>query len=179
MEALIKAAQAEDYPADIVLVISNRPKAGGLSKARKLGVDTEVIDHTDHKSREMFEQVLDKRLKQANIEIICNAGFMRLLSPWFVRRWQGRILNIHPALLPKFPGLHTHARALKAEESEHGCTVHLVDEGMDTGKVLDQAKVPVFRDDTPEILAARVLEQEHKLYPEVLKTYVLSSLERL
>ena len=174
MEALIKAAQAPDYPAQIVIVISNRPDAGGLAKAEKLGVDTVIIDHKSFKTRKLFEQAMDKVLRDCGTELICNAGFMRILSPWFVRRWHRRQLNIHPSLLPKFKGLHTHERALAAGESEHGCTVHYVDEGVDTGEIIAQAKVPVFIDDTPKTLAARVLAQEHHLYPKVLKNWARS-----
>ncbi|HHI88875.1 MAG TPA: phosphoribosylglycinamide formyltransferase [Hellea balneolensis] len=170
MEALIRAAQAPDYPAEIVLVISNRPEAAGLAKAENLGVPARAIDHKAYDSRKAFEQDVDAVLRKHEVELVCNAGFMRLLSPWFVGRWRERILNIHPALLPKFPGLHTHERALAAGETVHGCTIHIVDEGMDTGRILAQAKVPVYRDDTPETLAKRVLAQEHKLYPETLKS---------
>ena len=176
MEALIRAAQAADYPAEIVLVISNRPKAAGLARAENLGVPAHVIDHKAYDSRKAFEQDVDAVLRKTGVELVCNAGFMRLLSPWFVRRWPEKILNIHPALLPKFPGLHTHERALAAGESEHGCTIHIVDEGMDTGPILAQAKVPVLGDDTPETLAQRVLAQEHRLYPATLKSYALGLL---
>ena len=169
MVALTQAAQEPDYPAQIVLVLSNRPNAGGLAKAKKLGIKTACIDHKNFKTRKAFEQEMDKVLHTHDTELICNAGFMRILSPWFVKRWRGRQLNIHPSLLPKFKGLHTHKRAIAAGETEHGCTVHYVDEGMDTGKIIAQAKVTIRKDDTPETLAARVLEQEHLLYPKVLK----------
>ena len=169
MEALVKAAQSPDYPAEIVLVISNNPDAGGLAKAEKYGVPTEIINHLDFKTRKSFEKVLDQTLQDHNVELVCNAGFMRLLTPYFVNRWLGRQLNIHPSLLPKFKGLHTHQRALDAGESEHGCTVHYVSEGMDEGEIIDQTRVPVLENDTAELLAARVLEQEHILYPQVLE----------
>lgn len=168
MVALVKAAQDPNYPAEIVLVISNRPDAGGLAKAEALGIKTVCINHKDYKSRKSFEQEMDKVLRAHDTELICNAGFMRILSPWFVRRWLGRQLNIHPSLLPKFKGLHTHERAIEAGETEHGCTIHYVDEGMDTGEIIAQAKIKILPDDTADTLAARVLEQEHVLYPQVL-----------
>ena len=168
MEALVKAAQRLDYPAEIVLVISNNPDAGGLAKAKRFGVPTEIINHRDFKTRKSFEKVLDQTLQDHNVDLVCNAGFMRLLTPYFVNRWLGRQLNIHPSLLPKFKGLHTHQRALDAGENEHGCTVHYVSEGMDEGEIIDQTRVPILETDTAELLAARVLEQEHILYPQVL-----------
>ncbi len=170
MVALVKAAMAPDYPAEIVLVISNRPDAGGIVKAEALGIQTVCIDHKNFKTRKDFEQEMDKALRACGTELICNAGFMRILSPWFVRRWLGQIINIHPSLLPKFKGLNTHARALEAGQKQHGCTIHYVDEGVDTGKIIAQAKVKVLPSDTADTLAARVLEQEHILYPQVLKT---------
>ncbi len=169
MVALVKAAQAADYPAEIVLVISNRPSSGGMAKAEALGVKTVCIDHKDFKTRKSFEQEMDRVLREHDVELICNAGFMRILSPWFVRHWLGRQLNVHPSLLPKFKGLHTHERAIEARETEHGCTIHYVDEGMDTGEKIAQAKVSVSPSETSETLAAKVLKQEHTLYPNVLK----------
>ncbi len=168
MVALVQAAQDPGFPAEIVLVISNRPGAGGITKAEDLGVKVLCIDHKNFKTRKQFEQAMDKMLRAHGTELICNAGFMRILSPWFVGSWRGRQLNIHPSLLPKFKGLHTHERAIEAGESEHGCTIHYVDEGMDTGKIIAQAKVKVLPDDTKETLAARVLKAEHKLYPQIL-----------
>ena len=170
MEALIKAAQKPGYPAEIILVISNNPDAPGIQKAIDLSVEALVIDHKRFDSRLSFEKALDTVLLAKEVQLVCNAGFMRLLTPWFVNRWADRQLNIHPSLLPKFKGLHTHARAIVANETEHGCTVHFVNEGMDDGEIIDQAKVVVKLTDTPAILAARVLEQEHKLYPKVLRT---------
>jgi len=169
MEALIRAAETEDYPAKIVLVIANRPDAGGLDKAKNHGIKTICINHKDYKTRKSFEQAMDKALGQYQTDLICNAGFMRILSPWFVKRWRGRHLNIHPSLLPKYKGLHTHARVLEDGETEHGCSVHYIDEGRDTGDIIAQAKVPIHQNDTAKTLAARVLEQEHLLYPKVLK----------
>jgi phosphoribosylglycinamide formyltransferase 1 len=178
MVALVKAAQASDYPADIVLVISNNPNADGIAKAKILGIKTVCIDHRNFKTRKAFEQAMDKVLRTHGTELICNAGFMRILSPWFVSRWSGRQLNIHPSLLPKFKGLHTHARAIEAGEAEHGCTIHYVDEGMDTGEIIAQAKVNVSRYDTTETLSAKVLKQEHILYPTVLKAVARSMLDK-
>lgn len=173
MEALIKAAQAPGYPADITLVISNSPNAGGLMKAKALGVKTLTINHKAFKTRELFEREMDAALRAHNIELVCNAGFMRILTPWFVRRWLGRQLNIHPSLLPKHKGLHTHQKALDAGDKRHGCTVHWVSEGMDEGEIIAQSKVDVLGGDTAEALAVRVLIEEHKLYPTVLKTIAM------
>jgi len=170
MEALIKAAKDPNYPAKIVVVVSNRPKAGGVEKAQKHGIKTVIIDHKNYKSRKQFEQALDATLREHETKLVCNAGFMRLLTPWFVRRWRGRQINIHPSLLPKFKGLNTHKRALEAGETEHGCTVHYVSEAMDGGEIIAQSRVSIHKEDTPETLAARVLIEEHKLYPNVLKT---------
>ncbi|MDR3504610.1 MAG: phosphoribosylglycinamide formyltransferase [Acidocella sp.] len=169
MEALIKAAQAPDFPAEIVLVLSNKPEAAGLEIARALGVAAEAVPAKPFgKDREAHERALDARLQQAGVEIVCLAGYMRLLTPYLVNRWAGRMLNIHPSLLPAFPGLDTHARAIEAGEQKHGCTVHLVTEGMDEGPIVAQAEVPVLPDDTEDALAARVLAQEHTIYPRAL-----------
>ena len=169
MEALIKAARAPDYPAEIVLVLSNKPDAAGLEIARGLGVQAEAVPAKPFgKDREAHERALDERLRAAGVEIVCLAGYMRLLTPYLVGRWAGRMLNIHPSLLPEFPGLDTHARALAAGETKHGCTVHLVTEGMDEGPVMAQAEVRVLPGDTEEALAARVLAQEHRIYPAAL-----------
>ena len=169
MEALIKAAKAPDFPAEIVLVLSNKPEAPGLEIARALGVAAEAAPAKPFgKDREAHERALDARLRAAGVEIVCLAGYMRLLTPYLVNRWAGRMLNIHPSLLPEFPGLDTHARAIAAGAQKHGCTVHLVTEGMDEGPILVQAEVPVLPGDTEDALAARVLEQEHRIYPQVL-----------
>ena len=168
MAALIDAANAPDYPAEIVLVVSNRREAEGLARATEGGIPTATVDAKAFTDRAAFEAVLDERLRQAKIDIVCLAGFMRILSPWFVGRWRDRLINIHPSLLPAFPGLDTHARALAAGATEHGCTVHYVREGVDDGPIIAQAKVPVLRGDTPETLTARVLVEEHKLYPAAL-----------
>ena len=168
MAALIEAARDPDYPAEIVLVISNRPEAGGLARAAAAGIATAVVDHTAFASKAAFEAALDARLAEASAEIVCLAGFMRLLSPGFVERWRDRLLNIHPSLLPAFPGLDTHARAIAAGAKVHGCTVHFVRAAMDDGPIIAQAEVPVLPGDTPELLAARVLVAEHQLYPGAL-----------
>jgi len=161
-----------DHPARPVLVLANRPDAGGLAKAAARGIPTAVVDHRPFKGdRAGFETALQKALEAARPDIICLAGFMRVLSADFVGHWQGRILNIHPSLLPKYRGLDTHARALKAGDGEAGCTVHEVTPALDDGPVLGQARVPVKPGDTPETLAARVLEREHALYPEVLRRF--------
>ena len=166
LQALLDAKQS-DY--EIKFVISNIPGAAGLAIARKAGVATSVIDHKRFgKDREAFEREIDLELGARAIEIVALAGFMRVLSPFFVRAWEGRLVNIHPSLLPKYPGLNTHARALEAGEAEAGCSVHLVTEGVDQGPVLGQTRVPIQPGDTPDTLAARVLEAEHRLYPECL-----------
>lgn len=170
MVALIEAARDQDYPAEIALVLSNRPDAAGLTRARDAGIATAVVDHRRFgDDREAFEGSLDEELRKYRIELICLAGFMRLLASWFIRRWRGRILNIHPALLPQFKGLHTHRRALDAGVKQHGATVHFVVEETDAGPIVLQQSVPVLEGDTEETLAARVLEIEHRIYPEALR----------
>ena len=170
MVALIEAAKDGPYPAEIVLVVSNDPAADGLKRAAAAGIRTAVVDHrTFGKDREAFERALQAELQAHDIELVCLAGFMRLLTPWFVRQWDGRLLNIHPALLPAFKGLDTHARALAAGVKEHGATVHFVVPEMDAGPIIAQAAVPVRSGDTEATLAARVLEVEHRIYPEALK----------
>jgi phosphoribosylglycinamide formyltransferase-1 len=169
MVALIEAAQAADFPAEIVLVAANLPEAGGLERARQAGIATASVDHRPFgKDREAFERKLDEVLRVNQIELVALAGFMRVLTPWFVTRWQGRLVNIHPSLLPDFRGTHTHARALEAGVSEHGCTVHFVVPELDAGPTILQAKVPVLPGDDEASLSARVLEQEHVLYPQAL-----------
>ena len=159
-----------DHPARAVLVLSNNDGAGGLARAEDLGIETAVVDHRPYKGdRAAFEDALHDRIVASAPDLICLAGFMRVLTEGFVLRWQGRMLNIHPSLLPKYRGLHTHARAIEAGESEHGCTVHEVRPALDDGPILGQARVPVLPGDTPGTLAARVLEQEHRLYPAVLR----------
>lgn len=169
MMALVAAAKAADYPAAIKLVISNRADAGGLVKARAAGIATALVESQPFgKDREAFERALDARLRIDQIELVCLAGFMRVLTPWFVGRRQGRMLNIHPSLLPAYRGLHTHARALADGVPKHGCSVHWVVPDLDAGPVILQAEVPVLESDTPEVLAARVLVEEHRIYPLAL-----------
>lgn len=161
-----------DHPARAVLVGSNDANAGGLKKAAEMGVDTFAVDHRPFKGdREAFQAELLNHLKAAEPDIVCLAGFMRVLTESFVREFEGRMLNIHPSLLPKYKGLHTHARAIEAGDTEAGCTVHLVTPALDDGPILGQARVPILPDDTPDELAARVLVQEHNLYPAVLRRF--------
>lgn len=169
MAALIEAASAADYPAEIVLVLSNEPKAAGLGFAAKRGVATKIVNHRDFASRETFADALDAAVLDAKVEIVCLAGFMQLLATPFVEKWRGRMINIHPSLLPAFKGLDTHKRALEAGVKTHGCTVHFVEPALDSGPVILQAEVPVLPDDTEATLAARVLKEEHRIYPEALR----------
>lgn len=162
---------AGDHPGRAVLVGSNDPAAGGLAKAAARGISTVAVDHRAHASRAAFEAALLQPLLDADPDIICLAGFMRILTPDFVRHFEGRMLNIHPSLLPKYPGLHTHARAIAAGDTQAGATVHEVTADLDAGPILGQARVPVRPGDTPDSLAARVLTQEHRLYPEVLRRF--------
>ncbi|HEY0102941.1 MAG TPA: phosphoribosylglycinamide formyltransferase [Brevundimonas sp.] len=172
MAALIDAAASPDAPFDVVLVVSNRADAGGLTVAAAKGVPTRVVETKPHDGgREAHERVIDGVLAEYAVELVALAGYMRLLTPWLVDRWKGRMLNIHPSLLPKYPGLDTHARALAAGDKEAGCSVHLVTEGVDEGPVLAQARVPVLRDDTPASLAQRVVVAEHQLYPAALADF--------
>jgi formyltetrahydrofolate-dependent phosphoribosylglycinamide formyltransferase len=172
MAALVAAAAAPDYPAEIVLVVSNRPDAAGLATAAAHGIATMAIDHRPYGAdRAAHEAAVDAALRAHGVEIVCLAGYLRLLSPFLVSRWSGRMLNIHPSLLPAYKGLHTHERVLAAGETRHGCSVHLVTEDLDSGPVLAQAEVPVLPGDTPEVLAARVLAAEHDLYPRALAAF--------
>ena len=169
MEAILDACAEPDYPAEPVLILSNRPDAGGLQTAKARGVKTGAVDHKPFgKDRESFERELHSHLVEAKTDLIALAGFMRILTPWFVAQWAGRLINIHPSLLPKYPGLNTHARALNAGDTEHGCSVHWVTEGVDEGQVIAQASVPVLSGDTADTLRARVLPEEHTLYPRAL-----------
>jgi len=169
MAALIAAAKKPDYPAEIALVLSNRPDAAGLKRAAAEGIATAVVDHTEFgKDREGFDRAVQALLESHRIEIVCLAGFMRLFTPWLVARWSGRMINIHPALLPAFKGLHTHERALEAGVKIHGATVHFVVPEVDSGPIIAQAAVPVLDDDTPDTLAARVLAAELRVYPLAL-----------
>jgi len=169
LKSLIAACAEKDFPAEIVLVISNVEGAGGLAIARDAGIATKTIPHKPYPSREAFDADIDAALRAANVELVCEAGFMRIHSAWFAKQWEGRILNIHPSLLPKFPGVKVHEQVLAAGETESGATVHFLTAELDSGPIVAQAKVPVLPDDTPETLAARVLEAEHALYPEALR----------
>lgn len=165
LQALIDACAEPDFPAEIALVLSNRSDAAGLARARAVGIPTAVIPHRDFETKPDFERAMTAALEEAGVALVCLAGFMRLVSAWFVERWHDRLVNIHPSLLPAFPGLDTHRRAIEAGVRFHGCTVHFVRAAMDTGPIIVQAAVPVRADDTAESLAARVLAQEHRCYP--------------
>ena len=170
MAALIEAAKAKDYPAEIVLVVSNRPEAGGLLVARAAGIATEVVDHTEFGGdRNRFEGEIQEHLEKYRVDIVCLAGFMRLLTGSFLEKWQRRILNIHPALLPDFKGLDTHRRVLEAVAKIHGATVHFVVPEMDSGPIITQGVIAVRPGDSEETLAVRVLKVEHRIYPLALK----------
>lgn len=168
MQALVQAAEAEDYPCEIVGIVSNRTDAEGLAFAHAKGLPTAIVSLKQHNDKAAADAAISEQLETWQVDLVCLAGFMRLLSAEFCEKWQGRLLNIHPSLLPDFPGLDTHARALREEVSEHGCTVHFVTAEMDQGPIVGQIAVPVLHGDTPEILARRVLAAEHKLYPWAL-----------
>jgi phosphoribosylglycinamide formyltransferase 1 len=168
MAALVEAAKAADYPAEIVLVASNKPEAAGLIFAREQGIATFAASHKGFPDRQSFDQVIHQKLEESRIDLVALAGFMRVLSPWFCRQWEGRLINIHPSLLPKFKGVDTHRRALEAGEKEHGCTVHFVTPELDDGPAILQARVPILPGDDESSLAARVLKEEHRIYPLAL-----------
>lgn len=168
MSALIEAARHEDFPAEIALVLSDQPKAEGIRAAQSAGVAAFGFDYKRFRSRTDFETAIGTALAGANVEVVCLAGFMRILSSTFVERWRGRILNIHPSLLPDLKGLHTHERALEDGRAEHGCTVHFVTADLDAGPIVAQARVPVLPGDDADRLAARVLAEEHRIYPQAL-----------
>jgi len=172
MEAIVRAAQAERWPARIAAVISNRADAGGLEFAAAHGIATAVVSNKDYASREAFDAALQTVIDGYAPDLVVLAGFMRILTPGFVDHYAGRMLNIHPSLLPLFPGLHTHAQALAAGVTEHGATVHFVTAELDHGPAVAQARVPVLPGDTPDTLSARVLVQEHKLYPQAVRDFV-------
>jgi phosphoribosylglycinamide formyltransferase-1 len=169
MRSLVEAARAPNFPAEIALVVSNIADAMGLDFARTQGIATAVVDHKIFSNREKFERAMQETLLAQEIDLICLAGFMRMLTPWFVGQWRNRMLNIHPALLPSYRGLHTHERALADGVKIHGATVHFVAPEVDAGPIIVQAAVPVLQNDTPEALASRVLTQEHRIYPLALK----------
>jgi phosphoribosylglycinamide formyltransferase-1 len=173
MEALIAAAADPAYPARIALVLSNNPDASGLETAKSHGIPVVAIDHRPFgKDREAHERAIHEALTDAGVQAVALAGYMRVLTPWLVNTWAGRMINIHPSLLPAYPGLHTHERVLADRGAKHGCTVHLVTDGVDEGPVLGQAEVEVLADDTPDTLAARVLAEEHRLYPQALAALI-------
>lgn len=169
LKSLIEAARMPDYPAEIALVISNKEDAGGLALAREAGIATKIISHKVFGSREEFDAAIDKALTDAGITLVAEAGFMRIHSAWFATKWEGRLLNIHPSLLPAFPGIHVHQQALDAGVKISGCTVHFLTPELDSGPIIAQAAVPVLPDDTADTLAARIIVEEHKLYPAALK----------
>jgi phosphoribosylglycinamide formyltransferase-1 len=171
MLALARDMADPDHPAEVCLVLSNRPGAAGLARAAELGLVAGTVDHQAYRDRCAFEAVLQARLESAGAELVCLAGFMRVLTGKFAERWRGRMLNVHPSILPLFPGLDTHARALAAGMSVHGCTVHEVTPELDAGPILGQAVIPVLAGDTAETLAARLLPMEHRLYPLVLRRF--------
>ena len=179
MRALIEAARAPDYPAEIVLVVSSRMEAAGLALAHELGIETELVDQVrfrrENRDRETYDAELHHVLSRANAEFVCLAGFMRILSPGFVRKWEGRIVNMHPSLLPAFKGLKPQAQALAAGVKVSGCTVHYVVPELDAGPTIAQAEVPVLPGDTEETLSARILEAEHALYPAALRKALSSA----
>ena len=168
MAALLSAAASPGFPAEIALVFANRAEAAGLDTARRAGIEATALSHRDYPSREEFDRAVDAVLRARDIDLVCLAGFMRVVSPWFCERWLGRMISIHPALLPSFKGLDTHARALEAGVRIHGASVHFVVPELDAGPIIAQAAVPVLEDDTPDSLAARVLRQEHVIYPRAL-----------
>ena len=173
MASLIAAGQATDAPYEVVAVISNIADVAGLEKARAAGVEALTVAHKPFgKDREAHERAIDALLAERDVQVIALAGYMRLLTPWLVRKWAGRMINIHPSLLPLYPGLNTHARAIEAGDAEAGCTVHIVTEGVDEGPVLGQARVPILPGDDAESLAERVKIAEHSLYPQTLATFV-------
>lgn len=168
MMALVEAAKDPLFPAEIVCVISNRPDAKGLLFADTEGIATKLIDHKQYPTRETFEAEIDAYLREMKVEVVACAGFMRIMTASFIGRWQDRMINIHPSLLPAYKGLHTHERVLADRAKVHGCTAHYVTPDLDAGPIILQAEVPVLEDDTPDTLAARVLEQEHRIYPQAL-----------
>ncbi len=169
MMSLIEAAASPDYPAEIATVISNRPEAHGLARAQAANIPVRTVDHKAFPDRTAFDAALDAVLEEEQVDFVCLAGFLRLLTPGFTEKWRGRMINIHPALLPSFRGLHTHEQALETGVKIHGCTVHFVTPEMDVGPIIMQAAVPVMEDDTPLSLGARVLAQEHVIYPAALR----------
>ncbi len=169
LQALVDACRDPSFPAEIVLVISNVDGAEGLVRAAASGIATEFISHKDYASREEFDAAIDASLRAADVSLVCEAGFMRIHSEWFANLWVGRLLNVHPSLLPSFPGIRVHRQALDAGVKVSGCTVHFIVPALDSGPIIAQAAVPVLAGDTPETLAARILVEEHRIYPEALR----------
>lgn len=177
MERLIEAASAPDYPAEIVKVISNRPDASGLRTAANAGIATQSIDHKSYASRAAFDAALEEALNEADVDLVCHAGFMRILTDEFAARWEGRMVNIHPSLLPSFKGIRVQQQAIDAGATISGCTVHYIIPALDSGPIIAQAAVPVLTDDTAETLSARILEAEHVLYPAAVKLIASGSVK--
>jgi phosphoribosylglycinamide formyltransferase-1 len=178
LQSILDACADPDFPAEVRIVISNKADAYGLVRAEKMGIPTCVVAHKDFSSREEFERTLITAIEAAgSIDIVCLAGFMRVLTPFFISRWENRLINIHPSLLPAYKGLHTHERAIAAGEKEAGCTIHYVTDGVDEGPIILQKRVPILEGDTPDILAERVLAQEHIAYPEAIKRLALPSMK--
>ena len=169
MHSIMKACEDSSYPAEISVVLSNKAEAEGLEIAKKAGIATEIVDHTAYETREDFEDEIQERLQNYDVDLIVLAGFMRILTASFVEEWPDQIINIHPSLLPDYKGLNTHARAIEDGRKEAGCTVHFVTADLDSGPTIAQRRVPIESDDTPETLAARVLVQEHDIYPEAIE----------
>jgi phosphoribosylglycinamide formyltransferase-1 len=176
MHAIIKASRAVDYPAEVACVASNRPDAGGLKIAAAEGITTHVVNHKDFATRESFDAAVNSYLQSQNLDLIVCAGFMRIMTPVLIAPWAGRMINIHPSLLPKYKGLHNHQRAIDAGDTEAGCSVHYVTDELDGGEVIAQARVPILAGDTAESLAARVLVEEHRLYPTIIRNLVSSTI---
>lgn len=175
MQALIQACKNPDFPAEVALVLSNKSDALGLEFAAQTGIITSVINHKDFSSRQEFDEKMSAEIEKSEADIICLAGFMRLLSPWFVKKWKGKLINIHPSLLPEFKGGDAVGDAIKAGAARSGCTVHFVNEEMDSGEIILQAEVKVLPGDTKETLAARILKEEHRIYPEALRIIIGSN----
>jgi phosphoribosylglycinamide formyltransferase-1 len=177
MERLIEAASAPDYPAEIVKVISNRPDASGLQTAANAGIPTQAIDHKSYATRADFDAALEAALNEADVDLVCHAGFMRILTDEFAARWEGRMVNVHPSLLPSFKGIRVQQQAIDAGATISGCTVHYIIPALDSGPIIAQAAVPVLPDDTAETLSARILEAEHVLYPAAVKLIASGSVK--
>ncbi|MCD6034538.1 MAG: phosphoribosylglycinamide formyltransferase [Rickettsiales bacterium] len=176
LQALIDLCHRDSFcPVEIVHVLSNKADAYGLARAKEAGISTTVLNHKDFSTREAFDRAMDVALREQRVELVCMAGFMRLLTPWFVSQWEGRLLNIHPSLLPSFKGLDAQKQALEAGVRFSGCTVHIVTKEMDAGPILVQAVVPVYTNDTPEALAERIHKAEHIIYPHTLKLFAQDS----